>query len=82
MAFETVYPNFRDLEGLADYSSRGVRDGFTGMMAIHPSQVAVINGVGLGRKPPVYLREGDTVELGIAGLGQQRQVVAAPLLDS
>jgi citrate lyase subunit beta/citryl-CoA lyase len=42
-AIETVYPNFRDLEGLAAYAGRGARDGFTGMMAIHPSQVAVIN---------------------------------------
>lgn len=42
-AIETVYPNFRDLDGLAAYAARGRRDGFTGMMAIHPSQVAVIN---------------------------------------
>lgn len=42
-AIETVYPDFRDLEGLADYAARGRRDGFTGMMAIHPSQVPIIN---------------------------------------
>jgi 2,4-didehydro-3-deoxy-L-rhamnonate hydrolase len=30
-------------------------------------------GVGLGFKPPVYLRKGDVVELGIEGLGTQRQ---------
>jgi citrate lyase subunit beta/citryl-CoA lyase len=42
-AIETVYPNFRDLDGLADYAARGARDGFTGMMAIHPDQIAVIN---------------------------------------
>ena len=40
---ETVYPAFRDLEGLADYAARARRDGFTGMMAIHPAQVPVIN---------------------------------------
>ena len=40
---ETVYPAFRDLEGLAAYAARGRRDGFVGMMAIHPSQVPVIN---------------------------------------
>lgn len=40
---ETVYPDFRDLDGLAAYAARGRRDGFTGMMAIHPSQVPVIN---------------------------------------
>jgi len=32
-------------------------------------------GVGLGQKPPVYLKPGDVVTLGIEGLGQQRQNV-------
>jgi citrate lyase subunit beta/citryl-CoA lyase len=40
---ETVYPVFRDLDGLADFAGRARRDGFTGMMAIHPAQVPVIN---------------------------------------
>ncbi|HEX8257653.1 MAG TPA: CoA ester lyase [Allosphingosinicella sp.] len=40
---ETVYPAFRDLDGLAAYAARARRDGFTGMMAIHPDQVPVIN---------------------------------------
>lgn len=30
-------------------------------------------GVGLGFKPPIYLKEGDVVELGIEGLGTQKQ---------
>jgi 2-keto-4-pentenoate hydratase/2-oxohepta-3-ene-1,7-dioic acid hydratase in catechol pathway len=34
-------------------------------------------GVGMGRTPPVFLRVGDTVTLGIAGLGVQRQEVIA-----
>jgi 2-keto-4-pentenoate hydratase/2-oxohepta-3-ene-1,7-dioic acid hydratase in catechol pathway len=34
-------------------------------------------GVGLGMKPPRYLKPGDVVELGIAGLGTQRQVFVA-----
>lgn len=42
-AIETVYPDFRDIDGLAAYAARGWRDGFTGMMAIHPAQVPVIN---------------------------------------
>src|SRR3546814_14661048 len=42
-AIETVYPDFRDLDGLAAYAARGRRDGFTGMMAIHPAQVPVVN---------------------------------------
>ena len=40
---ETVYPDFRNLDGLARYAANAARDGFTGMMAIHPTQVAVIN---------------------------------------
>jgi citrate lyase subunit beta/citryl-CoA lyase len=40
---ETVYPAYKDLDGLAAYAARARRDGFTGMMAIHPDQVAVIN---------------------------------------
>jgi 2,4-diketo-3-deoxy-L-fuconate hydrolase len=35
-------------------------------------------GVGLGMKPEQYLRPGDIMELGIAGLGSQRQNVVAP----
>ena len=42
-AIETVYPDIRDAEGLAAYAARGARDGFTGMMAIYPAQVAAIN---------------------------------------
>jgi 2,4-diketo-3-deoxy-L-fuconate hydrolase len=32
-------------------------------------------GVGLGQRPPVYLKVGDVVELGIDGLGRQRQLM-------
>jgi len=34
-------------------------------------------GVGLGQKPPVYLKPGSVMELEIEGLGRQRQVTAA-----
>lgn len=34
-------------------------------------------GVGLGQKPPVYLKGGDQIRLGIAGLGEQTQKVLA-----
>jgi 2,4-didehydro-3-deoxy-L-rhamnonate hydrolase len=34
-------------------------------------------GVGLGHKPPLYLRAGDVVEYGIDGLGQARQRILA-----
>ena len=42
-AIETVYPDFRDEAGLAGFAVRARRDGFTGMLAIHPAQVPVIN---------------------------------------
>jgi 2-keto-4-pentenoate hydratase/2-oxohepta-3-ene-1,7-dioic acid hydratase in catechol pathway len=47
-------------------------------MILEPGDIVTTGtppGVGLGMKPPVYLREGDVMELGIAGLGQQRQQV-------
>jgi 2,4-didehydro-3-deoxy-L-rhamnonate hydrolase len=34
-------------------------------------------GVGLGQRPPVYLKPGDVVEVGIEGLGRQRQRLVA-----
>ncbi len=34
-------------------------------------------GVGLGQKPPVYLREGNRIHLGIDGLGEQHQLVTS-----
>jgi 2,4-diketo-3-deoxy-L-fuconate hydrolase len=32
-------------------------------------------GVGLGQKPPVYLRAGNVMRLGVEGLGEQEQNV-------
>ncbi|WP_128255597.1 fumarylacetoacetate hydrolase family protein [Falsirhodobacter deserti] len=49
-------------------------------MTLHPGDVISTGtppGVGMGMKPPRYLRAGDVVELGIDGLGQQRQQVVA-----
>jgi len=34
-------------------------------------------GVGLGFNPPIYMKEGDVVELGIEGLGTSKQVAKA-----
>jgi 2,4-diketo-3-deoxy-L-fuconate hydrolase len=34
-------------------------------------------GVGLGQKPPTYLRAGNVIRLGIEGLGEQRQRVVS-----
>jgi 2-keto-4-pentenoate hydratase/2-oxohepta-3-ene-1,7-dioic acid hydratase in catechol pathway len=50
-------------------------------MTLQPGDVITTGtppGVGLGMKPtPVFLKVGDVVELGIEGLGQQRQTVVA-----
>jgi 2,4-didehydro-3-deoxy-L-rhamnonate hydrolase len=50
-------------------------------MTLEPGDIITTGtppGVGMGRKPqPVYLCAGDTIRLGIAGLGEQRQSVIA-----
>jgi len=49
-------------------------------MTLEPGDVITTGtppGVGLGMKPPVYLKAGDEMALGIDGLGEQRQVVVA-----
>lgn len=49
-------------------------------MTLHPGDVISTGtppGVGLGQKPPLYLKPGDTMELGVEGLGVQRQSVVA-----
>jgi citrate lyase subunit beta/citryl-CoA lyase len=42
-AIDTVFTDFRDVRGLADYAAMARRDGFEGMLAIHPDQVPVMN---------------------------------------
>ncbi len=47
-------------------------------MSLQPGDIVSTGtppGVGLGQKPPLYLTEGDVVELGIEGMGVQKQVV-------
>lgn len=47
-------------------------------MSLHPGDVIATGtppGVGHGQKPPVYLREGNVVSLGVHGLGEQCQRV-------
>jgi 2-keto-4-pentenoate hydratase/2-oxohepta-3-ene-1,7-dioic acid hydratase in catechol pathway len=57
-------------------------------MTLHPGDIISTGtppGVGLGQRPdPVYLKPGDTMRLGIAGLGEQSQAVhawSAALID-
>lgn len=42
-AIDTVYTDFRDSKGLAKSADNARRDGFSGMLAIHPEQVPIIN---------------------------------------
>ncbi|MBC7604351.1 MAG: fumarylacetoacetate hydrolase family protein [Ramlibacter sp.] len=47
-------------------------------MTLEPGDIITTGtppGVGLGMKPPSYLKKGDVVTLGIQGLGEQRQLV-------
>jgi citrate lyase subunit beta/citryl-CoA lyase len=44
-AIDTVYVDFRNEAGLRRECEEARRDGFTGKMAIHPAQVAIINEV-------------------------------------
>jgi len=49
-------------------------------MSLHPGDIISTGtppGVGLGMKPPRFLKAGDVVELGIEGLGSQRQTFIA-----
>jgi 2-keto-4-pentenoate hydratase/2-oxohepta-3-ene-1,7-dioic acid hydratase in catechol pathway len=49
-------------------------------MALLPGDIITTGtppGVGMGKKPPRYLKAGDNISLGVAGLGQQSQKVVA-----
>jgi 2-keto-4-pentenoate hydratase/2-oxohepta-3-ene-1,7-dioic acid hydratase in catechol pathway len=50
------------------------------MMTLQPGDVIVTGtppGVGAGHKPPIFLKPGDEMHLGIEGLGEQRCPVVA-----
>jgi 2-keto-4-pentenoate hydratase/2-oxohepta-3-ene-1,7-dioic acid hydratase in catechol pathway len=49
-------------------------------MTLHPGDIistGTPSGVGMGRKPPVFLRPGQTVRLSVEGFGEQQQRVVA-----
>ena len=51
-------------------------------MSLHPGDVISTGtppGVGMGQKPPRYLKAGDVVELGIEALGSQKQTFVADI---
>jgi 2-keto-4-pentenoate hydratase/2-oxohepta-3-ene-1,7-dioic acid hydratase in catechol pathway len=62
------------------YGVRHVVSYLSQFMTLHPGDIISTGtppGVGDGFRPPRYLRPGDVVELGVEGLGQQRQTVVA-----
>jgi 2-keto-4-pentenoate hydratase/2-oxohepta-3-ene-1,7-dioic acid hydratase in catechol pathway len=49
-------------------------------MSLHPGDIISTGtppGVGMGQKPPIFLRPGDKIHLGVKGLGEQNQTVVA-----
>ena len=40
---ETIFPDYRDIDGLLASSAAAAQEGFTGRLAIHPAQIAAIN---------------------------------------
>ena len=62
------------------FTVRHIVSYLSGFMSLQPGDVISTGtppGVGLGQKPPVFLRAGQTMRLGIEGLGEQRQRVVA-----
>jgi 2-keto-4-pentenoate hydratase/2-oxohepta-3-ene-1,7-dioic acid hydratase in catechol pathway len=62
------------------YGVRFIVSYLSQFMSLHPGDIISTGtppGVGMGMKPPVYLKPGDVMELGIEGLGAQRQVTVA-----
>jgi len=50
------------------------------VMILEPGDIVITGtppGVGMGQKPPTYLKPGDEIRLGIEGLGEQHQHVVA-----
>ncbi len=52
-AIEAAYTNFRNLQGLKSTVNKARREGFTGMVAIHPDQVELINAGFLPNKSEI-----------------------------
>lgn len=74
-AIDTVFTDFRDMAALEAECLEAERDGFTGKMAIHPAQVAVINAA-FTPSPEAIARSVTIVEAfaaagnpGVVGLG-------------
>lgn len=71
---DSIYANFRDMDGLRTEATNARRDGYTGKMAIHPAQVAVINDVftpsqeAINQAKRIIAAFGEAGDVGVVGL--------------
>lgn len=74
-AIDTVYADFRNMEGLRAEALEARRDGFIAKMAIHPAQVAIINEVftpskeEIGKAQAIVRAFADNPSSGVVGIG-------------
>jgi citrate lyase subunit beta/citryl-CoA lyase len=74
-AIDTVYADFRNMDGLREEAIEARRDGFTAKMAIHPAQVAIINDVftpaadEIAKAEAVVAAFADDPSAGVVGIG-------------
>lgn len=71
---DSIYANFRDMDGLRAEATAARRDGYTGKMAIHPAQVAIINDVftpseeAINQAQRIIAAFGEAGDVGVVGL--------------
>jgi citrate lyase subunit beta/citryl-CoA lyase len=74
-AIDTVYADFRNMDGLREEALEARRDGFVSKMAIHPAQVAIINEVftpapdEIGKAQAVVNAFADNPDAGVVAIG-------------
>ena len=62
------------------FNCRQIISYISSLMTLNPGDIiptGTPSGVGMGQKPQRWLQPGDTMRLGVAGLGEQRQTVKA-----
>ena len=73
-AIDTVYTDYKNAEGLVRYAAEARRDGFSGMLAIHPDQVGPINDAfkpseeEIARAKRIVALFADNPESGVVGM--------------
>jgi citrate lyase subunit beta/citryl-CoA lyase len=80
-AIETIFPALKDEVGLKTYAARGRRDGFSGMLAIHPAQVPVINAA-FSPSPDEIIWARRVVEVFAANPGSGALQIDGRMLDA